>query len=101
AEREAAEEDQAVGIVVLPQPPGGPLAPGLLDDRQEIALDLHVAEERLEALICPGLRRCLAQLDQPAIVAAGRRRRTRQRRLGFQRVAFLADLGREALARFG
>ena len=50
AEREAAEEDQARRVVVLPQPPGRPLAAGLLDDGQQVVLDLDVAEERLEAL---------------------------------------------------
>src|SRR6266705_3137025 len=38
AEIQAAKEDQPVGIVVLPQPPRGPLAPRLLDDRQQVAL---------------------------------------------------------------
>ena len=51
AERQAAEEDQARRIVVLPQPARGTLASGLLDDRQLVALDLDVAEERLEALV--------------------------------------------------
>src|SRR5439155_27066588 len=50
AKSETAEEDQAIGIIVLPQPPGGPLTAGLLDDRQQVTFDLDVAEERLEAL---------------------------------------------------
>ena len=57
AEREAAEEDQPVGIVVLPQPAGRPLAAGLLDDGQQVALDLDVAEEGLEAFERRRLRR--------------------------------------------
>ena len=50
AQGEAAEEDQAIRPIVLPETAGGPLAAGLLDDGEKVALDLHVAEERLEPL---------------------------------------------------
>src|SRR5207302_9594885 len=51
AERQAAEEDQPARIIVLPQPSRRPLAAGLLHDRQQVALNLDVAEEGLEALV--------------------------------------------------
>src|SRR5207237_9940691 len=86
AERETAEKDQPVGIVILPQPPGGALAARLLDDGQQVALDLDVAEEGFEALVSASLGRRLAELDQPAIVAAGCRRRPRQCRAALQQV---------------
>ena len=50
AERQAAEEDQPRRHVVLPQSPGRALAAGLLDDGEQVALDLDVAEEGLELL---------------------------------------------------
>ena len=101
AERQAAEEDHAVGIVVLPQAARRPLAAGLLDDGQLVAFDLDVAEERFEALVRLALGGGLAELDQAAIVASGRRRRPRQRRRWRQQLRFPADIGRIAPARIG
>src|SRR5436190_21054316 len=100
AESQAAEEDQAVGLVILPQAPRGPLAPGLLDDGEKVALDLDVAEEGLEAFVGASLGRRLPQLDQPAIVASRGRRWTRQRSARLQKQALLANLATEALGRF-
>src|SRR5690349_4322620 len=75
AERERAEEYQAGRVVIFPQPPGRTLASGLLHDRQQIFVDLNVAEEWLEALVRLALGGRLAELDQPAIVAPGCRSR--------------------------
>ena len=77
AERKAAKKDQPGRVVIFPQPPGGPLAAGLLDDGQQIALDLDVAEERLEAFVRLALGGRLAELDQAAIIASRSRRRAR------------------------
>src|SRR6266498_2604558 len=88
----ASKEHQAIGIVVLPQAASGALAAGLLDDGQQFLLDLYVAEERLETFVrlAPGGR--LAELDQPAIIAAGRRIGPGQARSRHQQSAFAADV---------
>src|SRR5215213_1858696 len=101
AEGQAAKEHQPRRIIVLPQPTRGALGAGLLDDRQQVALDLDIAKERLEALVGPAPRRCLPELDQPAIIAARRRRGPRKRGSRAKQRALLADIARIGLARVG
>ncbi len=77
------------------------MAAGLLDDRQQFILDLDIAEEGLEGFVRLAARTGLAELDQPAIVAARSRLRPRQARARQEQLPLAANIGGVGLVGIG
>ena len=73
SERQRAEEYQPFVVIVLPKAARRPLASGLFDDGEEIALHVDVTEKWFELLVCGSPAALAAQPDHPATIASRRR----------------------------